>query len=86
MNPFELDYRNFERLPQRNQLSTIFNSKIEEIFEILEIEYIYIYITKSHYMIEPIVNWNFGNKFQHQNGPNQRQNTQKNTIQQYQTR
>ena len=35
-------------------------------------------------MIEPIVNQNFGNTFQHQNGPNQRQYIQKNTSQQYQ--
>ena len=35
-------------------------------------------------MIEPIVNRNFGNTFQHQNGPYQRQHTHKNTSQQYQ--
>ena len=35
-------------------------------------------------MIEPIANQNFGNKFQHQNGPNQRQLIPKNTIQLYQ--
>ena len=38
----------------------------------------------SHSMIEPIFKRNFGNIFQHQNGPNQCQNTHKNTSQQYQ--
>ena len=36
----------------------------------------------SHSIIEPIVSSNFGNKFQHQNVPNQRQRTHKNTSQQ----
>ena len=37
-------------------------------------------------MIETISNYNFGNTFQHQNGPNQHQHIHKNTIQQYQQR
>ena len=40
-------------------------------------------MTPSHLVIEPIVDRNFGNKFQHQNGPNQRQRIQKITSQQY---
>ena len=36
MNKFELDYRKFERLPQIQQLSTTFNSAIEEVFGTLE--------------------------------------------------
>ena len=38
MTPFELDYRNFELLPQSHQLSTTFTSTIEEVFETLETE------------------------------------------------
>ena len=38
----------------------------------------------SHSIIEPIVNRNFFNTFQHQNGPNQRQHTHKNNSQQQQ--
>ena len=37
-------------------------------------------------MIEPIVNQNFGNTFQHQNGPNQRKKIHKDTSQKYQPR
>ena len=35
-------------------------------------------------MIDTIVNRNFGDKFYHKNGPNQRQHTHKNNSQQYQ--
>ena len=38
-----------------------------------------------HSKIEPIVNRNYGNKFQHHNRPNQRQQNHKNTSQQYQS-
>ena len=41
-------------------------------------------MTSSHSIIEPIVNRNFGNIFQHHNRPNQRQPIHRNTIQQYQ--
>ena len=34
-------------------------------------------MTSSHSMIETIVNQNFGNTFQHQNGPNKYQHTHK---------
>ena len=36
MNPFELYFRKFEGLTQRNQLSTILNLTTEEVFETLE--------------------------------------------------
>ena len=35
MTTFELEYRKFKQLPQRHQLSTTFQSKIEEVFETL---------------------------------------------------
>ena len=82
MTPFELDYRSFEHQPQSQQLSLTFTPKIEEIFESLETSDID--ITPSHSIIEPIVNRNFGNIFQHHNGPNQFQNKHKNTSQQHQ--
>ena len=66
--PYELDYRKFECLPQIYQLSTTCTSTIEEVFETLETAYID--MASSHSMIEPIINWNLGNIFQHQNGPN----------------
>ena len=84
MTPFGLYYGNFECLPQSQKLSTTFNPTIEEVFETLETSDID--MTSSPSMIEPIVNRNFGNKFQHQNGPNQRQHTHKNTSQKYQHR
>ena len=77
MTPYELDYRKFERLPQSHQLSTKFTSTIKEVFETLDT--FDIYMTSSHSMIEPIVNRNYGNIFQHNNGPNQFQHIQKNT-------
>ena len=76
ITPFEIDYGNFERQPQSQQSSLSFTSKIKEIFEILETEDID--MTPYHSMIEPIVNMHFGNKFHHQNVPNNRQHT-KNT-------
>ena len=75
MNTFELDYRKFERLPQRQQLSTIFNSTIEEVFETLETAGLY--MLTDHFMIEPIFNLNFGNTIHHQNGTNPQQQIQK---------
>ena len=65
MTPFELDYIKFERLPQIHQLSTTFTPTIEEVFETLDISDIG--MTSPHSIIKPIVNKNFGNKFQHQN-------------------
>ena len=76
---FELDYRRFERLPQRHQLSTIFNSAIEEVFETLETSDKE--ISTAHSIIEPTAKRNFGNIFQHQNGLNQSQHIHKNTSQ-----
>ena len=75
---FELYYRNFEPLPQIHQISTILNSKIEEVFETPETADVE--TSTAHYMIESIVNPNFGNKFHHQNGPNQRQNIHKTLV------
>ena len=84
MAPFELDYRRFERLPQIHKIFTIFTSTIEEVFETLETADLD--IPTSHSIIEPTVNRNFDNTFQHHNGPNQRQHIQKYTLQQYQPR
>ena len=50
MTNSELYYRNFERLPQIHQLSTIFNSTIEEVFETLETSDVY--ISTAHSMIK----------------------------------
>ena len=72
MTSFELDNRKFERLPQRQQISTISKSTIEEVLEILEKSDVD--ISTDHYMIKPIVNRNFGSTFHHHNEPNQRQN------------
>ena len=41
-------------------------------------------MTPSNAIIKTIVNINFGNTFQHHNGPNQRQHTHKNNSQQHQ--
>ena len=79
---FELDYVKFERLPQGHQLSTKFTSKIEEVSENLDIEDTD--MKTFHSIIETIFNRTFGNTFQHQNGPNQRQQIHKNTSQQFQ--
>ena len=68
MNPFELYYRKFESIPQIHQLSTIFNSKTEEVFDKLVTAYVD--TPTSHSMIEPVVNRSFGNTFRHKNGPN----------------
>ena len=56
----------FERPPQSHQLSTTFNSTIEEIIETPETAEIY--MTSSNSIIEPIVHNNFVNTFQHKNG------------------
>ena len=50
MTPFELDYRNFERLSQSQQLSNTFTPKIEEFFETIETEDLY--MTSSHSIID----------------------------------
>ena len=49
MTIFELYYRKFERLPQRHQLSTIFNYTIEEVFETLET--VDVDMSTAHYII-----------------------------------
>ena len=82
MTTFQLKYRRFERLPRRHQISTIFNSTIEEVIETPET--VDVYMSTAYSVIEPIVNHNFGNKFQHHNGPNKRQHIHKNTSQYYQ--
>ena len=38
MTTFELQYRNFEQISQRHQLSTTFQYKIEEVFETIKTE------------------------------------------------
>ena len=63
MTTFKLDYINFERLPQRHQVSTTFNSTIEEVFETLETADVY--MSTAHYVIETIFNQSSGNVFQH---------------------
>ena len=72
MTNLELYYRKFERLTKIYQLYTTLQSKIEEVFENLETEYVD--MSTAHSMIYPITNRNFGNKFHHQIGPNKRQN------------
>ena len=91
MTPFELYYRKFESLPQIHQLSTKFTSIIEEVFENLRTEDIY--MKTFHSIIEPIFHQSSGNKFQHHNGPTQRQhihktpfNSTKKNSKQYQPR
>ena len=83
MNTFELDCIKFEILTKRHQLSTIFQSTIEEVFETLEKENLD--LSTSHSIIEPIVNQDYGNTFHHQNGPNHLQPIHKNTSRQYQS-
>ena len=82
MTTFELYCINFECLPKIQQLSTIFNSTIEELFETLET--VFVDMSTAHSIVEPIFGRDFGNTFQHQNGPNKCQRIHKNTIQQYQ--
>ena len=77
MTPYELDYIICERQPQIKQLPLTLTPKMEEISETLETAYID--MIPSHSSIEPIVKSNFGNTFQHQNGPNQHQHTHKKT-------
>ena len=60
---FEINFRNFERQPQSEQLSIIFNPPMEEIYVILDTADIE--MTPSHSMIEPIFNRNSSNTFQH---------------------
>ena len=63
MTSYELDYRRFERQPQRKQLYVTFTPKIKEIFETIETADID--TNQYNSIIEPIVNSNFGNTFQH---------------------
>ena len=84
MTNSELEYRNFEQLPQRHKLSTTFKSKIEGFFETLYTADVD--MSTDHSMIYPIVNRNFGDTFHNHNGPNQRQHIHKNTSHQYQSR
>ena len=75
MTTFELDYIKFKRLPQINQLFTIFQSTIEEVFETIEKSDLD--MSASNSMIEPIVNQKFGNTFHHHNETNKRQHIHK---------
>ena len=84
MTIYEPDDNFFECIPQSHHISTAFTSTIEEVFE--NIETTDIDMTSSHSMIEPIVNRDFGNQFQHQNGTNQHQHIHKNTNKQYEQR
>ena len=68
MTTFELDYRKFELPTYRNQLPTLLQATIEEVFENLET--LDVDMSTSHSNIEPIFNRNFGNTFHHQNGKN----------------
>ena len=63
MNTFELQYRNFERDPQRHQISTTFQCTIEEVFETLEKSDVE--VSTPHSTIDPIYSRNFGNTFHH---------------------
>ena len=78
MTILEIDYGKFECIPQRHQLPTLFNSKIEEVFENIETKDED--MSKFHSMIKPIFNRNFGNTFHHHNGPNQRQHINKTLV------
>ena len=80
---FEPEYRNFEQLPQRYQLSTTFHFTIEEIFGTLETANLD--MSKPHSVIDPIVNRKFGNILHRYNGPNQWQHVHKCTSQKYQS-
>ena len=82
MTSFKLDLRRFERQPQSNQISITFTPSMELIFETLGTADIDRNPPNS--IIEPIVDSNFGNTLEHQNGPNQCQHTNKNTSNQYQ--
>ena len=77
---FELDFRRFEYHLQSYQLYIIFTPSMGGISE--NIETSDIYMNPSHSIIGAIFNSSFGNTLQHQNGPNQRQHTNKNTSQQ----
>ena len=59
MTPFQLYYRNFERLPQSHQIPTTFTPTIKEVSGNLDIADTY--MTSSHSIIEPIINRSFGN-------------------------
>ena len=84
MTSFEIYFRQFGRHPKRDQLYIILPPSMEIIFETIETADIY--MNTFHSIIETIFNRKFGNKLQHQNGPNQRQHTHKNTSQKYQRR
>ena len=81
MNYFEISFRLFERSPQSDELKHTLDQSIENIFETLETDGIDMNPYQS--MIDPIVNRKFVNTFHHQNGPNQRQHTNKNSSQKY---
>ena len=77
MNKFEMEYKTFKWLPQKYQLTNTFHFTIEEVFETLETADVD--ISKAHSIIDPIVNIDLVNSFQHQIGPNQCQRIHKNT-------
>ena len=82
MTSFEIEFRRFKHQPKSDQLSIIFTTSMELIVETRETAEKD--MNPSHPMIRPIVNRKFGNKFQHQDEPNQRQCTHKYTSKQYQ--
>ena len=84
MTSFELDFRSFDHQLQSNQLSITLSPSMKLIFETLEIADVD--MNPSHSMIVLFINRNYGNTFQHQNGPNHHQNTHKHSSKQYQHR
>ena len=59
---------------------------MELVFETLETEDVDMTTIRSPNMIDPIVNRNFVNTFNHHNDPNQRQHVHTHISQQYQSR
>ena len=47
MTKYELEYRKFERKPQIHQLYNIFQFTIEEVFEVIEAEDVYMLAAHS---------------------------------------
>ena len=78
---FEIYFRRFGRQPKSDQLSIIFTPSMEVIFD--NIETADVGMNPYHSTIKPIIKRNFGNKFHHHNGSDQRQNTNKNASNQY---
>ena len=84
MNTFELGCKQFERKLHLNQLCNTFQLTIEEVFETLETADVDITTAHDSNVIGTIVNRNFGNNFNHQNGINHHQYVHKHTYHQHQ--